>query len=105
MIHYAPHFYYVLEVPFIITATVMSFIITRRFKGRPFGLAMLFLAWSFLVMGIGHILLLLNSFGYAILEEILGDAVADLSILLALISTWLLAIISFSLILKADRFK
>jgi hypothetical protein len=79
-----------LEIPFLLFCVVFAFLSARQLKGGVFGTGMMLTAWGFLVMGIGHLHMQLETQGrYAWFVALLG--------------TWTLSGLGFKHIYRASR--
>lgn len=97
-------FFGLLELPFLITAIVFSFMTAKNMKGGKFGAGMNLLAWGFLVMAIGHIHMQIEHlFDYNLFNNLMGETIGKYAWYAALIVTWALSALGFYRIFKASK--
>lgn len=90
-----------LEIIFIFIVAVLATIAWRRYWGGRFGKGMGWLAISLYIMGVGHISYFWeNIFGKSLFDEIFGPKIGLEVLLVALVVTWLCAILAFRAFLK-----
>lgn len=93
----------IFELPFLVLCIVFAFLTAGALRGGAFGRGMGFLAWGFLVMGIGHLHMQIDRFfAVNLFERILGATAGNIAWILALILTWTLSGIGFYNIYKAS---
>jgi hypothetical protein len=93
-----------LELPFLFLALIFSFITANALKGGIFGRGMLFVAWGFLVMAIGHLHMQIEHFFHInLFGKIFGEIFGTLLWFIALIITWTLSGLGFYNIFKASK--
>ena len=94
----------ILELPFLTVCVVYSFKTSRNLKGGVFGTGMVYLAWGFLVMALGHLSLqITHIFGIDIFELLLSHSWGKIAWFGALITTWALSAIGFYKIHEASK--
>src|SRR5437667_5791382 len=80
----------VLEMPFLLVAIIFGFLIAKSVRSSLIGRGMIFIALGFLVMAIGHIILMADQLlKENILVEFLGQAGGAWAWLMALCTSWL----------------
>ena len=85
-----------LELPFLLISVVFSFLTARQLRGGKFGKGMMYLAWGFLVMAVGHLHMQIeHHYGYNIFKELLGETSGQIAWFVALIVTWVLSAMGF----------
>lgn len=93
-----------IEIPFLVFVVVLSFMVASALKGGRFGSGMGYIAWSFLVMAIGHIHMQIQHItDFNLFKYLLGDVGGTTAWFAALIVTWSLATIGFLRLYKASR--
>ncbi len=94
----------ILELPFLLVCIVYSFKTANKLKGGKFGEGMMYLAWGFLVMAIGHLSMQITSlFGVDIFDYLLGQPFGQIVWFIALMITWGLSAIGFYKIYQASK--
>ncbi len=94
----------ILELPFLSVCIFYSFKTAGKLKGGNFGAGMMFLAWGFLVMGIGHLSMQITSiFGLDIFNLLFGKTLGQIIWFVALMTTWCLSAIGFYKIYQASK--
>jgi hypothetical protein len=92
-----------LELPFLFSSVIFAFLTASALKGGMFGRGMVLMAWSFLVMGVGHIhMQLVNLFQFNVFDIIFGKMGGSFMWFAALILTWVLSWLGFRTIYKAS---
>lgn len=95
MAHGPGAWFALLELPFIVLAILFSFRTAGAMRGGRLGRGMGLLAWGFVVMGIGHLLLLTQQvWGVDLLTKYFGAAGGALWVV-ALVATWVLSWLGF----------
>lgn len=80
------------EIPFIIFAVFVAFKMARAHRAGAYRKGMLFIAWGFVVMAIGHLHLQIEDiYGTNIFSQIFGKIGGRIAWISALIVTWSLA--------------
>ncbi|WP_447602988.1 PAS domain S-box protein [Nitrospira sp. Nam80] len=80
-----------LELPFLLLATIFSFLTARRTKNSLVGNGMVFIATGSLIMASGHVIMIVDGIlQQHILADVFGKASGASAWLLALSSSWLL---------------
>lgn len=93
-----------LELPFLAVCVYYSFKTAAALKGGIFGKGMLFLAWGFLVMAIGHLAMQIHHiFGVDIFRDYFGLTIGSILWFVALIVTWGLSAFGFYQIYKVSK--
>lgn len=83
------YWFSVMELPFLFISVFFAFSTANALKGGKFGRGMLWLAWGFLVMAVGHLHMQIEHFyGFNIFKSLMGEAVGNLVWMVALIITW-----------------
>jgi hypothetical protein len=91
-----------LELPFLLIAVFFAFRVATKLKGGSFGAGMLFLAWGFLVMAVGHLAMQIERFAHVnLFEWLLGRTFGDIFWIIALVVTWTLSAYGFQRIYRA----
>lgn len=86
----------ILEIPFLLICIYYSFKTAQILKGGILGIGMTFLAWGFLVMGIGHVIMQLKHFfNYDLLQVLFGYNGGAIAWFIALSTTWGLSAFGF----------
>lgn len=94
----------ILELPFLIVCIYYSFKTSQTLKGGVFGTGMIYLAWGFLVMAVGHLSLqLINFFGLDIFDYIFSQPIGKMVWFIALMTTWGLSAVGFYKIYHASK--
>lgn len=94
----------VLELPFLLMAIFFAFRTANALKGGVFGRGMMFLAWGFTVMGIGHInMQSAKLFNVDLIATVFGEFGGAFVWVVALILTWGLSWLGFHSIYRAGR--
>jgi hypothetical protein len=95
-------FFGLLELPFLFTAVFFAFRVAAKLEGGAFGSGMLFLAWGFLVMAIGHLVMQIERFTHVnLLASLLGPTLGDVTWVVVLAITWSLSAYGFLRIYRA----
>lgn len=103
MPHFPSTWFSLLELPFIILAIGFSFLNARAFRGGRLGRGMSLLAWGFVIMGIGHLLLMTQQlWGLDLLSRFFGSA-GQFLWLGALAATWVLSGLGFYSMYQVSR--
>jgi hypothetical protein len=90
-----------LELPFLFIAVFFAFRVAAKLRGGAFGAGMLYLAWGFLVMAIGHLLMQVERYTQINpLTSIFGPY-GDILWVIALMITWTLSAYGFLKIYRA----
>ncbi|MEP0366264.1 MAG: hypothetical protein ABJD58_04815 [Cyclobacteriaceae bacterium] len=93
-----------LELPFLGIAMVLSFMNSKVLRGGKLGTGMTYLAWGFLVMGVGHLHMQLDhQFGINIFNSFLGEVGGHMAWFVALTVTWGLSGYGFYQIRKVSK--
>ena len=91
-----------LELPFLLTAVVFAFLVAAKLKGGSFGAGMFFLAWGFLVMAVGHLVMQIERFFHVnLLALLFGSTFGDVVWVVVLAITWSLSAYGFQRIYRA----
>ena len=94
----------VLEVPIFLTSVVMAFLTARALRGGIFGIGMLFLAVSFLIMAAGHASMFVERIADVDpFHVIFGRTLAPYAWALVLILTWAVSAIALYRIYRAAK--
>lgn len=94
----------ILELPFLFVCIVYSFKTAQQLKGGVFGTGMMYLAWGFIVMAVGHISMQITSiFGLDIFDVLLDQPLGKIAWFTALMTTWGLSSYGFYKIYKASK--
>jgi hypothetical protein len=81
-----------LELPFLLTAVVFAFLVAGKLRGGAFGDGMFFLAWGFLVMAVGHLVMQIERFFHVnLLATLFGARFGDVVWVVVLAITWSLS--------------
>ena len=101
--HDAGYWFALLELPFLMLAILFSFRTAGALRGGQLGRGMALLAWGFVVMGIGHLLLLIRQvWGIDVLSRYFGSAAGALWVI-ALVATWVLSWLGFYSMYRVSR--
>ncbi|MEP4532997.1 MAG: hypothetical protein ABJ004_07920 [Cyclobacteriaceae bacterium] len=93
-----------LELSFLGIAVVFSFMTSKALRGGKFGRGMTYLAWGFLVMGIGHLHMQLDhQFDINIFNSFFGEVGGLIAWFVALTVTWGLSGYGFYQIWKVSK--
>jgi hypothetical protein len=96
------NFFGLLELPFLCIAVVFGFRVAAKLRGGSFGAGMSFLAWGFLVMAAGHLIMQIERYGHIdILQSLFGATLGDILWIVALVTTWTLSAYGFLRIYRA----
>jgi hypothetical protein len=99
-----PGWFGALELPFLFLCVCFAFLAATALSGGLFGRGMLLVAWGFLVMGIGHLHMQIESFWHVnLLDTLLGSTAGSIVWVLALITTWALSGLGFYSIYRASK--
>lgn len=91
-----------LELPFLITAVVFAFRVAAKLEGGAFGAGMFFLAWGFLVMAVGHLIMQIERFTHIdLFASVFGSTLGDILWIVVLAITWSLSAYGFLRIYRA----
>lgn len=94
----------VMELPFLFIAVLFAFLTAYAMKGGRFGKGMKFMAWGFLVMGVGHLHMQVEHYyGINIFKSLLGSMSGSIAWFIALVLTWGLSGMGFYSIYKASK--
>ena len=94
----------VLELPFLFAAVFFAFLTARALKGGIFGKGMSFMAWGFLVMGVGHLHMQVEHFmQFNLFSQLFGHQGGRIVWFVALVLTWTLSGLGFHNIYKASK--
>lgn len=94
----------VLELPFLGAAVFLAFLVAIKLRGGAFGRGMLYLAWGFVVMAIGHVHMQIEYYtGVNVLDSLLGPRIGTVAWILALVVTWGLSAYGFLLVYRAAK--
>lgn len=94
----------ILELPFLLVCIYYSFKTSRTLKGGVFGTGMIYLAWGFLIMAVGHLSLqLINFFGLDIFDWLFSQPLGKVIWFIALMTTWGLSAVGFYKIYHASK--
>lgn len=86
----------ILELPFLLTAVFLAFMVAIKLRGGAFGRGMLYLAWGFVVMAIGHIHMQIEQYTHVnLLDSVLGVRWGTIAWIVALVVTWGLSAYGF----------
>lgn len=87
--HNLSYWFSVMELPFLFISVFFAFSTANALKGGKFGRGMLWLAWGFLVMAVGHLHMQIEHFyGFNIFKSVMGETLGNLVWMVALIITW-----------------
>lgn len=85
-----------LELPFLFTAVLLAFMVAIKLRDSAFGRGMLYVAWGFVVMAIGHIHMLIEQSAHVnLLDSFLGVLWGPIVWIVALMVTWALSAYGF----------
>lgn len=85
-----------LELPFLFTAVVLAFMVAIKLRYSAFGRGMLYVAWGFVVMAIGHVHMLIEQSAHVnLLDSLLGALWGPIVWIVALMVTWALSAYGF----------
>jgi hypothetical protein len=99
-----PAMFGVLELPFLFIAVYFAFQVAGKLRGGTFGLGMIYLAWGFVVMAIGHLHMQIDRyFGVNLFGTIFGPALGDAVWIIALAVTWALSAYGFVLLYRSAK--
>jgi hypothetical protein len=91
-----------LELPFLFIAVFFAFRVAAKLEGGAFGAGMFFLAWGFLVMAVGHLVMQVQRFANVnLLAAIFGPTLGDVVWVVVLAITWSLSAYGFLRIYRA----
>lgn len=94
----------VFELPFLFLCIFFAFKTAAALKGGIFAKGMNYMAWGFLVMGIGHLNMQLEHFfNFNIIYTIFGNELGLIVWFIALVATWSLSGVGFYKIFKASK--
>lgn len=94
----------ILELPFLLVCIIYSFKTAKKLKGGVFGTGMIYLAWGFSVMAIGHLSMQVTSiFELDIFDWLLGHPLGRIAWFIALMTTWALSALGFYKIYQASK--
>src|ERR1700743_2404003 len=100
----ASYWFGVMELPFLFIAVFFAFMTAYALRGGKFGKGMMFMAWGFLVMAVGHLHMQIEHYyGINIFKTLLGNISGSIAWFAALIVTWGLSGLGFWSIYKASR--
>jgi hypothetical protein len=100
----AGYWFGVMELPFLFISVFFAFLTAYALKGGKFGRGMKFMAWSFLVMAIGHLHMQVEHYyGFNLFKTLLGSLSGSIAWFVALIVTWGLSGLGFYSIYKASK--
>ena len=98
------HYSNFLELPFLFIAVIFAFRTANALKGGVFGKGMLYIALGALVMGIGHLHMLVAAItGFNLFNSIFGKTAGEIVWVIALITTWVLTGYGFFSIAQASQ--
>ena len=94
----------VLELPFLAIAVYFAFMVALKLRGGAFGRGMQYLAWGFVVMGIGHLHMQIERYtSVNLFDSLFGVMIGQFMWIVALVITWALSAYGFLLIYRAAR--
>jgi hypothetical protein len=94
----------IMELPFLFIAVFFAFLTAYNMKGGQFGKGMMFMAWGFLVMAVGHLHMQIDHYyGFNLFNSLLGPTSGSIVWFAALILTWGLSGAGFYFIYKAGK--
>jgi hypothetical protein len=83
------YWFSVMELPFLFISVFFAFSTANALKGGKFGRGMLWLAWGFLVMAVGHLHMQIEHFyGFNLFKSLMGETAGNIMWMVALIITW-----------------
>ncbi len=95
-----------LELPFLFLAIFFAFRTAGALKGGIFGRGMVLLAWSFVIMGIGHLNMLSSQlFEFDLITTVFGVYGGYAVWVIALTATWTLSWLGFQSLYNASKGK
>lgn len=93
-----------LEIPFLVFCMVFAFLSARQLRGGVFGSGMALMAWGFLIMGVGHLHMQLETHaGFNLFQTLFGASGGQYAWFVALFATWTLSGLGFFRIYQASR--
>lgn len=93
-----------LEIPFLVFCMIFAFLSARQLRGGVFGTGMTLMAWGFLIMGIGHLHMQLETHaGFHLFQTLFGARGGQYAWFVALFATWTLSGLRFFRIYRASR--
>lgn len=94
----------VFELPFLFLCIFFAFRTAAALKGGVFAKGMNYMAWGFLVMGIGHLNMQMEHFfNFNLIYSIFGSDIGLIVWFIALVATWSLSGVGFYKIFKASK--
>lgn len=97
-----PTMFGLFELPFLFIAVFFAFRVAFKLRGGAFGVGMLFLAWGFLVMAIGHLSMQVQRYTHIDpFASLFGPMFGDIFWIVALMITWTLSAYGFQRIYRA----
>ena len=94
----------ILELPFLAVCLFFALRTATALKGGVFGNGMTLLAWSFLVMAIGHLHMQLDHFfNFNLFNYLFGSVIGSKIWFIALVITWALSGLGFYRIHQASK--
>ncbi|MBT4101315.1 MAG: hypothetical protein HOM68_01890 [Gemmatimonadetes bacterium] len=100
----ASRLFALLEIPFLVFCVVFAFLSARQLRGGVFGTGMTLMAWGFLVMGVGHLHMQMEThMGFNLFQTLFGPHGGQYAWFVALFATWTLSGMGFMRIYKASR--
>ncbi|HEV2480333.1 MAG TPA: hypothetical protein VGS79_11735 [Puia sp.] len=94
----------IMELPFLFISVFFAFLTAYALRGGRFGKGMMFMAWGFLVMAIGHLHMQIEHYyGINIFKTLLGSFSGSIAWFVALVITWGLSGLGFWSIYKASK--
>lgn len=92
----------IMELPFLFISVFFAFLTAYALRGGRFGKGMMFMAWGFLVMAVGHLHMQIEHYyGINIFKTLLGQVSGGIAWFAALVVTWGLSGLGFWSIYKA----
>jgi hypothetical protein len=79
----------IIELPFLLVSVFFAFATAHKFRNTRLGKGMRYLAWSFVVMAVGHLHMQVEQFtGINIFKSLLGPNAGLITWSIALLATW-----------------
>jgi hypothetical protein len=94
----------IIELPFLLVSVFFAFATAHKFRKSRLGIGMRYLAWSFVVMAVGHLHMQVEQFtGINIFKSLLGANAGLFIWSVALLTTWGLSAAGLYSIYKVGR--
>ena len=106
MLHTSSSSYWfgVMELPFLFISVFFAFLTAYALRGVRVGKGMMFMAWGFLVMAVGHLHMQIEHYyDIKIFKTLLGSVSGSVAWFVALVVTWGLSGLGFWSIYKASK--